>query len=1450
MCVMAILSWMAGHLGRSTAQRGSSMERSTPSIPLIAGAASSSGGKGGGQAQALFWTQLKVVLRKNLALSRRNPKALKLEVLLPVFCLVVVVSAGTLNPLLITVIFSLQVRVLLVLILEEKERKLREAMLMVGLKPIVNSLGHLLTSFAKGLLPIFVLMCFKSKMFPGTDASLALVFLLVFALNCYCFAFVISTFFSTAKTGANFGYFIYIVAGFAGEVLPLFNGLNTGIVKGLVAGIPAVGFSTGLSVIASAESNPQVAGVTWANMGNITTGARCTGARGWDAAGVCRGIFDKVEPPQEPPVTFEYVLTWQVLCIFLYTVLLTYLERVVPNEHGTTLPWHFPFHPSWWRDGTIGDGQQTDRNDQQGIRPSGLVIEDVDPDVVGPSAVSITGLSKRFKAKAEGVEKQADKTKWLKAVDNLSLDMYEGQITALLGHNGAGKSTTISMLTGLYPPTSGTATLYDQDLATQMVKVRQLMGVCPQHDVIWPLLTVAEHLELFAAIKGAEPDAAKHEAARLIADVGLADKRDERAQSLSGGMKRRLSCALALIGSPRVVYLDEPTSGLDPQARRQIWALLEKSRAQRVTVLTTHFMDEADILGDRIAIMSAGKLRCAGSSLFLKNRFGVGYHLTLSKASDATAAQSSAMVAAVQRFVPSAKLQTDVAGEITMLLPLDQVASFPALLDHIEANLGPFGLSSYAMSVSTLEEVFLKIAELDHAAEAKRLVAGGVGEGGEGNAAFGDEEQLGRRSGSSLGAPIVGAGADQGNFGRGCVRAPFGRQVRSLVIKRMLHARRDKKQLMLQFGIPVLGLLLAYLMSYYLGRLATSNVDDDEGKQAINDTLAQTFSFFMAYFFCYSCINIGAIGGTNIVAEKESGVKRQLLVGGVRLSAYWVANLAFDCMFFFGTWLIVITMVQATQLPYWSGGNSGAMALLFLLFGPAISAWSYSFTSCFKKSTSYQTVALTGGTFLLLGFAMGGRYLYSYYDGESGTWQNVLQFFGFMLMPSFTLFWGLFKLALSSALCDSARRFNSDATCAGPLDWGNAGKPILFLLASTALHLAITLAIEWRRWQIDVGAAATAGGESGSAPADEDEDVAAERQRVGQAGATVNRESVEVFVDVPGVRADNIQVRSLTKVFPGSALRRPAVANITFGIPEGECFGLLGPNGAGKTTTLGMLTGDVRPTSGSASLRGLDVGTQLSEIFGTVGFCPQFDALPGLLTGREVLTMYAGVKGVPPARVAAVVNVLLEKMTLARHADKCTKTYSGGNKRKLSLAAAMMGDPKIIFLDEPSTGMDPQARRAMWDVICSATRGRSIILTTHLMEEAEALCQRIGIVVKGRLACLGSVQHLKKRFGKGYTVELKTSDVSKVPQVQEFIASLAPEAILGEHHGGHLNWQLPKAGISLAALFRKFEASKTELDITEYAVAQTSLEQVFLRFAREQELEQCEMLFGLPAAYA
>ena len=232
--------------------------------------------------------------------------------------------------------------------------------------------------------------------------------------------------------------------------------------------------------------------------------------------------------------------------------------------------------------------------------------------------------------------------------------------------------------------------------------------------------------------------------------------------------------------------------------------------------------------------------------------------------------------------------------------------------------------------------------------------------------------------------------------------------------------------------------------------------------------------------------------------------------------------------------------------------------------------------------------------------------------------------------------------------------------------------------------------------------------------------------------------------------------------------------SLSFGIPRGECFGFLGIKGAGKTTTLSMLSGEFPPSGGEASIAGFSIKGEQSAIRREIGYCPQFDALFELLTPREHLELYARIKGVEEAALGAVVGDKLRQLDLLDFADKNAGSLSGGNKRKLSVAIAMIGEPTIVFLDEPSTGMDPVARRFMWDVIAqlSTREGRcSIMLTTHSMEEAEALCTRIGIMVNGGLQCLGSAQHLKNRFGSGYELDLKAA----VPS-QDELAALAARA--------------------------------------------------------------------------
>lgn len=218
--------------------------------------------------------------------------------------------------------------------------------------------------------------------------------------------------------------------------------------------------------------------------------------------------------------------------------------------------------------------------------------------------------------------------------------------------------------------------------------------------------------------------------------------------------------------------------------------------------------------------------------------------------------------------------------------------------------------------------------------------------------------------------------------------------------------------------------------------------------------------------------------------------------------------------------------------------------------------------------------------------------------------------------------------------------------------------------------------------------------------------------------------------------------------------------------------------GAGKTTTLSILSGDIAPTSGRAFIDGLDIKTEQLAVRRLIGYCPQHDALLDLLTVREHLHLYARIKGVGSDVIDSVVNRRMQQMDLVDFADKQAGTLSGGNKRKLSVAIAMIGQPRVVFLDEPSTGMDPVARRYMWDVISALTTRAgecSVILTTHSMEEAEALCTRIGIMVNGQLRCLGTSQHLKNRFGQGFELEIMT-ELPSAGAVAAHLAQLRAKA--------------------------------------------------------------------------
>ena len=305
----------------------------------------------------------------------------------------------------------------------------------------------------------------------------------------------------------------------------------------------------------------------------------------------------------------------------------------------------------------------------------------------------------------------------------------------------------MSILTGLFPPSSGTAYVAGYDIRTDIGKVREGLGICPQHNVLFEKLTVREHLWFCAKLRRMSDADARERIATGIKDVGLLEKTDVPASSLSGGQKRKLSVAMAFLCGKHTVILDEPTAGMDPSARRATWDLLLRYKKNTTILLCSHHLDEADLLSDNICILAHGKLQCCGSSLFLKRAYEASYVLSL-EVDRARSAPAEKLLAIVRKHVAKARLADDVGQEVSITLPASSTAAFGPLLRDLQAKSAELGVLSSGMSATTLEDVFLKVAEAAEYAEDERPSGDA---GASGAVADGDQVELLERGALSVG---------------------------------------------------------------------------------------------------------------------------------------------------------------------------------------------------------------------------------------------------------------------------------------------------------------------------------------------------------------------------------------------------------------------------------------------------------------------------------------------------------------------------------------------------------------------------------------------------------------------------------------------------------------------------------------------------------------------------
>jgi ABC-2 type transport system ATP-binding protein len=300
-----------------------------------------------------------------------------------------------------------------------------------------------------------------------------------------------------------------------------------------------------------------------------------------------------------------------------------------------------------------------------------------------------------------------------------------------------------------------------------------------------------------------------------------------------------------------------------------------------------------------------------------------------------------------------------------------------------------------------------------------------------------------------------------------------------------------------------------------------------------------------------------------------------------------------------------------------------------------------------------------------------------------------------------------------------------------------------------------------------------------------------------------------------------IEVVGLTKIFGGTT---PALRDVSFSVPAGTVCGLLGPNGAGKTTTINILSTLIRPDSGRALVAGYDIIRQPAQVRASIGMAGQFTALDLMLTGRENLVLFGRLRGLRRRQAKARADELIEQFDVAAAADRQVITYSGGMWRRFDVASALVVPPKVLFLDEPTTGLDPRSRRDVWALVSSlAAQNTTVLLTTQYLDEADVLSDSLVVVDRGQVIANGTAEDLKRRVGTGYC-QVTPANPADLPQVAAALIGLNGIDIDADTNS--VSVFAPDGVATFGEVFRRVDALGIEL--VDISLRKPSLDEAFL----------------------
>ena len=1193
-----------------------------------------------------------------------------------------------------------------------------------------------------------------------------------------------------------------------------------------------------------------------------------------------------------------------VVDFFFFIFLGYYLNNVLPHDFGIRRPWNFLCTLKFWNP----------KRKKRKERFSEFFTRKDD--------ISLSTSFNRFRYRSGGPafpwqdeeNKEEEEGKVLEIrnlikiyrdgerfFNGLNLYIYKDEVLTLLGPNGAGKTTLISILAGIYEANKGKVCYEENNISDREKDIyeennnildsniigifRRKLGICPQHDVLFEDLTIREHLEMFSIFKGVSSENVDEIVRKTLKDFQITDIQGMMVKNLSSGQKRQLSVAISIIGGSEIIFLDEPSNGMDITSRRNLWKILKSQSSGKTIIIATNSIEEASILGKRIAIINVGRIKFIGTPLFLIEKYGKFMSLNLTKDIGAINDEIVDFMKTLSYNLEYEILNDKIMFRIPVLDCHNEERKLRKCLDiqkfftNFDAKVNELKIKSYNVSMPNVEDAFLNIVNEEEIIRNK------------------EKEILIKKETDDKALYSLDLIEKKGGYEK------FKKDFKICMKRRSLITIRDIKGIIMEIIGSIILVLFGLLMSKlqitsksepyllkdlelmgkqtiifssingenytdyfdvnrssyvnytYLNLNYTNNSiiinftdqcfdifkdkEDRDNKSvdmsdndyngyygallmlsqynytnydfliSVNPRVKHGLPIYSHYFlksiiereynrtkdhekkpliikythhpmpltkklkeqsdiinnivitFLIS-IAFGIMPANFIymlVNERINSSKYLMRISGINVLSYWCANYIFEIVKYYvtgGICLLLLLLFNYCKKYFY---------IFYLIYGPAMISFTYFLSFFFKKESKAQnTIILIN--FVFCGLGSISVLLFRLMNGTRTLGKIVGTVLSFI--PSFCLDFAFnllvnkekiylyefdkdeyYKLAENSILVRWEYLLNLIIFCSSEI----LVYTILFMLAEkiTYLFKMPTNNILYSRI--------------------EDIEVKKEIEKANSNDEYLLSDYSEKNGDITNKQGENkklvVNVKNLKKVYGNGCCsneKKIAIENLNFCIESGECFGLLGLNGAGKTTAFKCITQEILQDNGEIRVFGQVIHRNFDKLNEIFGYCPQFDAFFENLTVYENLEFYATIKGIKPEFIHNLVINMILKMSLFRFINKMAGKLSLNNKRKLSVAISMLGNPPIILLDEPLIGMDPVEKRFMWSFFHKMlTKGRksNIIMTTHSADEAETFCNRIGIMINGEFVCLGTASQIREKYGYDYEVDVRISPMSK-----------------------------------------------------------------------------------------